>query len=139
MPKLLKNIMELMGVVFLRFAALPRIWCIWLVGLHAAGLAFIGHVEAQAVLGATTIAVLIQALIYDRIGFTRILGVSHLVWVPLFAWLASRGAAISAEPALMAWLVTLAITNATCLAVDLVDAWRYVRGERAPHYQWARG
>ena len=138
MPKILKNILELMGVVFLRFAAVPRLWCVWLVGLHGVGLAFIGHVEAQVILGVTAAAVVVQALIYGRIGFTRILGTSHLLWIPMFAWIATRVDGIAADPALATWLVALAATNAACLIVDAVDAWRFYRGDRAPHYTWAR-
>jgi hypothetical protein len=134
--KFLKNILEIFGVVYLRFRIVPRLWCVWLVAVNAASLLFIGHIEAQVVLAATGIAVIIQALIYDKTGFTRILGSAHILWVPMFAWMATRLETIQADPMLASWLTVLLATNAVSLIIDAVDAARYFRGERTPHYSW---
>ena len=136
MISFLKHLLELFGVVYLRFRWVPRLWCVWLVGVNAACLFFITHIEAQAVLAVTAIAVAAQTLIYGRIGFTRILGTVHLLWIPMFAWMATRLDTISAEPALANWLQVLLVTNLISMAVDTTDAVRYLRGERAPHYRW---
>jgi hypothetical protein len=138
MKSFLITMLKLFGVVFLRFRTVPRLWCAWLVGVNLACLYFIGHVEGQAVLVITAIAVSGQTLIYQRIGFTRILGVTHYLWVPMFAWMATRIDTIMTDPALAAWLAILFATNMVSLAVDTVDALRFVRGERAPHYSWER-
>jgi hypothetical protein len=61
---------------------------------------FITHTEAQAVLAVTAIAVAGQTLIYQRIGFTCILGSTHILWVPMFAWMATRLDTIAVEPGL---------------------------------------
>ena len=131
-----KHVMELFGVVLLRFRPIPRLWGTWLVAINAACLLVIGHIEAQVVLATTAIAVAAQALIYGRIGFTRILGSTHVLWLPMFAWMAFRVDAISTEPQLAAWLALLFITNFGSLAIDTIDAVRFLRGERAPHYYW---
>jgi hypothetical protein len=136
MISFLKNVMELFGVVFLRFHPIPRLWCVWLVGINAACLLFISHIEAQAVLAVTAIAVSAQALMYQRIGFTRILGAVHVMWVPLFAWMATRLDAITNEPGLANWLMLLLVTNLVSLVVDTNDCIRFLLGERAPHYYW---
>ena len=73
MFRFLRHLLEFFGVVYLRFRPVPRLWCVWLVGVNAACLLFITHIEAQAVLAVTAIAVVAQTLIYGRIGFTRIL------------------------------------------------------------------
>lgn len=138
MTRFLKHVLELFGIVYLRFRAVPRLWCVWLVGVNAACLLYITHVEAQAVLLVTAIAVSAQALIYGRIGFTRILGAVHLMWVPMFAWFATRAGSIASDPGLAHWIVLLLATNTVSLIVDAVDSIRFLRGERAPHYRWAR-
>ena len=51
----LQSMLELFGVVFLRFRPIPRLWCVWLVGVNAACLYFITHIEAQVVLVVTAI------------------------------------------------------------------------------------
>lgn len=136
MIRFLTHMLEIFGVVFLRFRPVPRLWCVWLVGINLACLLFITHIEAQVVLAVTAIAVAGQTLIYRRIGFTRILGTTHILWLPMFAWMAMRIDTIMGEPSLAIWLVLLFATNLVSYVVDTVDAVRFVRGERAPHYRW---
>lgn len=130
------HMLELFGVVYLRFRPVPRLWCVWLVGVNAACLLFITHIEAQVVLAVTGVAVAVQTLIYQRIGFTRILGTTHILWVPMFAWMATRLDSIATDPGLAHWLLLLLATNLVSMVVDTIDAVRFLRGERAPHYYW---
>jgi hypothetical protein len=132
-----RSILELFGIVFLRFRPVPRIWVVWLVAVNSAGLLFIRHVEAQVVLGAVGVAVLAQALIYQRKRFIRLLGATHYIWVPMIAWIALRlGALPVEESAFLVWLLVLIATNAVCLALDAWDITRFMRGERKPYYTW---
>jgi hypothetical protein len=130
------RMLELFGVVFLRFRPVPRLWCVWLVGVNLACLWFITQIEGQVVLAVTAIAVAGQTVIYQRIGFTRILGTTHILWLPMFAWMATRLDTIMGEPSLANWLVLLFVTNVVSIVVDTIDAVRFLRGERAPHYRW---
>jgi hypothetical protein len=70
------------------------------VDINAARRLFITHAETQAALAVTAIAVAGQTLIYQRIGFTRFLGATHILWVPMFAWMATRLNTITNEPGL---------------------------------------
>jgi hypothetical protein len=136
MIRFLTHMLEVFGVVFLRFRPVPRFWCAWLVGVNLAYLLFITHIEAQAVLAVTAIALAGQTLIYGRIGFTQILGTTHILWLPMFAWMATRLDSIRDEQSLATWLVLLFLTNLASYVVDMVDAVRFLRGERTPHYRW---
>jgi hypothetical protein len=134
---IIRSVYELFGIVLLRFRPIPRVWAAWLVAVNTACLLFIGHVEAQVALGAVGLAVIAQALIYRREGFIRLLGVTHLPWVPMLAWMAARLDSLPRqEAAFRAWLITLMATNAVSLAIDAWDAARFIRGERRPHYAW---
>ena len=137
MTTFLINMAKLFGIIFLRFRLVPRVWCAWLVAVNGASLAFITQIEGQVVLAVTGIAVVTQTLVYGRNGFTRILGTTHILWVPMFAWMALRWDAIASDPAMAAWVTVLFVTNLTSFVVDVIDALRFARGERAPHYQWA--
>ena len=132
----IKNVLELFGIIYLRFRPVPRIWCVWLVAVNAACLYFITNVEAQVVLAVTAFAVVVQALIYQRNGFIRILGSVHVMWIPMFAWMATRAEVISQDPQLQTWLMLLFATNLVSFIVDLIDSTRYISGERAPYYRW---
>ena len=133
----MRSVFELFGIVLVRFRPVQRIWGAWLVAVNAAGLFFIIHLEAQVALGAVGVAVLAQALIYQRKRFIRLLGVTHMIWVPMLAWMVLRLPTLpEGEVAFHAWLVTLIATNAVSLAIDAWDAMRFIRGERQPHYVW---
>jgi len=132
-----RSVFELFGIVLVRFRPLQRVWGAWLVAVNAAGLLFIQHIEAQVTLGAVGVAVLAQALIYQRKRFIRLLGVTHVLWVPMLTWIALRLDTLpKEETAFHAWLVTLIATNAFSLAIDAWDATRFILGERRPHYVW---
>lgn len=132
-----QSVLEILGIVLVRFHPLQRIWGAWLIAVNAASLLFITHIEAQVTLAAVGVAVLAQALIYQHKRFIRLLGVTHVLWVPMLAWMVWR---LSTHPAgqtaLQIWLVALIITNAVSLAIDAWDATRFIRGERQPHYVW---
>ena len=138
MMALLKSVLEIFGVVFLRFRIVPRLWCVWLVAVNMACLAFIQHVEAQAVLACTSMALVAQALIHRKLGFTRLLGITHALWVPMFAWIATRLDKIAMHDDLQTWLIVLFVTNCVSLVVDGLDVRRFLAGERAPYYHWSK-
>ena len=134
---IVRSAAELFGIVLLRFRPLPRLWGAWLVAVNLGALLFIGHVEAQVAVAAVGAAVIAQALIYQRRRFVRILGTTHVLWVPMLAWMALRLGSIPAEDAeFRAWLVALMATNAVSLGVDARDAVRFIRGDRRPYYAW---
>jgi hypothetical protein len=134
-----RSLVELFGIVLVRFRPVQRIWGAWLVAVNAACLLFIQHIEAQVTLGAVGVAVIAQALIYQRKGFIRLLGVTHVLWVPMLTWIALRLDTLpKGEAAFHVWLITLIATNAVSLAIDAWDATRFVLGERRPHYVWER-
>ena len=133
----MRSVFELFGIVLVRFRPVQRIWGAWLVAVNAAGLFFIMHLEAQVALGAVGVAVLAQVLIYQRTRFIRLLGVTHMIWVPMLAWMALRLPTLpEGDVAFQAWLVTLIATNAVSLVIDTWDATRFLLGERQPHYVW---
>jgi hypothetical protein len=134
---IVRSVFELLGIVLVRFRPVQRIWGAWLIAVNAASLLFIGHIEAQVTLAVVGVALLAQALIYQRTGFIRLLGVTHVLWLPMLTWIALRlNTFPEGETAFQVWLLILIATNAVSLAIDAWDATRFVRGERQPHYAW---
>src|SRR5512135_821364 len=86
----LRAVFEVFGIVLARFRPVQRAWGTWLVAVNSACLFFIGHVEAKVALGAVGAAVVVQALIYQRRRFVRVLGATHIIWVPMVTWMALR-------------------------------------------------
>ena len=108
-----------------------KIWLLLLVAANAvAPLFFLHRVEAQAVLAAMMIGAMLMSLLTARFGFTRILGLGHILWIPLLGWLGLRLGQISADDAFGLWVRGVMLLNALSLVMDAVDVFRYAAGDR---------
>lgn len=92
---------------------------------------FLGHREAQVVLGVFMVSAASMMVLAKAVGFTRLLGLGHVLWIPLLLYLWSRmGGHPAAEP-YGAWIRIVMLLNAASLVTDVWDVIRYARGERA--------
>lgn len=92
---------------------------------------FLGHREAQVVLGVFMVSAASMMVLAHVVGFTRLLGLGHVLWIPLLLYLWSRmGGHPAAEP-YGAWMRIVMLLNAASLVTDSWDVIRYARGERA--------
>ena len=123
---------------FIRFnwgiLQMPLPWQLWLALLVSANLVapllFIEHVEARVVVGALLISVALMTYLTARFGFTRILGLGHVAWIPLIAFLSTRLSDIPSDDAFGLWLRAVIALDAASLVIDTIDVARFVRGER---------
>ncbi len=123
---------------FIRFnkgvMRMPFYWQLWLLLLVAANLAislfFVGRFEAQMVLGAMGVNVILMTLLTGLTGFSRLLGLGHYPWFPLLYFLWNRLDRIPANDFFGIWIRVLMVLNALSLIVDTIDTARYVAGER---------
>jgi hypothetical protein len=123
---------------FIRFNqgvfGMPIHWKLWLALLVSANfvvpLFFIERIEAQAVICAFIIGMGLMTALTARFGFSRILGLGHVAWLPLIGFLLSRMSGFPSDDAFGIWLRAVIVLNAFSLVIDAVDVVRYVRGER---------
>ena len=109
-----------------------RVWIFWLLFVNAAGLFFLRRTEARWVLLACVASVVTMDRLFDAFGYTRILGLAHVIWwTPLVVYLFRRRASFG-EGAFGGWARWLVLTNAVSLAVDYVNLARWALGERGP-------
>ncbi len=92
---------------------------------------FLEHVEAQAVLAVGALGIVLMTALTARFGFSRIIGLGHIAWVPLLGFLWSQLPDIPATDAFGIWLRAVIVLDATSLVLDAVDAVRFARGDRA--------
>ena len=113
---------------------MPLQWRLWMMLLMTANvvvpLFFLGRLEAQVVLAAILASLVLFTLLTARGGFTRLLGLGHLPWVPLIWFLGTRLGEVSPDDFYGIWIRAVIALNATSLAVDAVDVIRYVAGDR---------
>ncbi len=114
---------------------LPLHWQLWLAVLVAANLVvpffYLQRLEAQVVLGTILASMTLMTLLTARFGFTRILGLGHILWVPMLAFLLARLGDVPAGDAYGIWIRALIVLNSVSLVIDAVDVVRYIAGDRA--------
>ncbi len=119
--------------------ALPlhlRAWVLLLISVNlVTPLFFLEHVEAQAVLTAGALGMVLMTALTARFGFSRIIGVGHIAWVPLLGFVWSQLPDIPATDAFGIWLRAVIVLDVTSLVLDAVDAVRFARGDRAETVQ----
>ncbi len=124
---------------FLRFnlglLGMPLHWQLWLGMLIGANLVaplfFLEHVEAQVTVAALLVSMALMTALTARFGFSRILGLGHVAWLPLLAFLLYRVTEVPATTAFGFWLRTVIVLDAISLVLDAVDVVRFLRGDRA--------
>jgi hypothetical protein len=108
-----------------------KLWLLLLVAANGvAPLFFLDRVEAQVVLAAMMIGATLMSLLTARFGFSRILGLGHILWIPLLGWLAFRLGHIPADDAFGLWVRGVMLLNTVSLVMDAVDVVRYAAGDR---------
>jgi len=63
-------------------------------------------------------------------GFTRLLGLMHILWIPLIIYLAGKLNVYAASQPIGLWIRGLLVLNGVSILIDFVDVMRYVYGER---------
>ncbi len=96
----------------------------------ALALFFLYTLEAKVVLATLVLGGVLMELLTWRQGFTRLLGLGHILWLGLVPWLVTRLALHEGEP-VVSWLVAVIVLNSLSLVLDIRDVVRYVSGARA--------
>ena len=113
---------------------MPLRWQPWLMLLVTVNflipIFFINRFEAQLVLVAFIAGTLLMTLLTSISGFTRLLGLGHILWFPLLYFLWSRLGETPTSDFFAYWIRTLMVLNALSLVIDAVDVVRYIAGDR---------
>ena len=114
---------------------MPIQWQLWLLLLVCVNLIiplfFIDRLEARLVVGAFLGSVLLMTILTAVSGFTRLVGLGHILWLPLLYFLWTRLDQIPGDDLFSLWVRVLMMLNAVSLVIDAADVIRYVAGDRA--------
>ena len=113
---------------------MPTPWKVWLMILVGANMiapvAFLNRLEAQITLATMLASMGLMTVLTARFGFSRILGLGHILWIPLLVFLFSRVSSIPADSAFGLWIRTLFVINILSLLIDSADVIRFIAGDR---------
>jgi len=116
-----------------------KAWLFFLNFVFLTAFAFDHAVAFWALVAYFASGVLLLPIMFWQRGLTRLLGVAHLIpWTPLLFYLGLRLVTDWAGPrvtwegdsSLYAWALVLCARLVVCLGFDLLDLWRWLRGER---------
>ncbi|MBI2479533.1 MAG: hypothetical protein HYV60_13135 [Planctomycetia bacterium] len=108
-----------------------KVWLMILAGANLLGpLFFLSRLEAQVVIGTFVLSACLMTVLTARFGFTRLLGLGHVLWIPMLGWLWLRLEHIPAGDPYGNWLRALMILNGLSLMMDVADVIRYLAGNR---------
>ena len=128
----MKSMMNFMKTMMI----MPIQWQIWLGVLVTANIVvplfFIHTLEAQVILPTAIVGLVIMSVIFSEKGFVRLMGIGHIVWIPLVFWLWTRLDHAPADSTFGYWLMAVIVLNSLSLFIDTIDVVRYVKGERTP-------
>ena len=114
---------------------MPIHWQLWLALLVIVNfvipLFFLNRLEAQVVAGTLLASVILMTGLTALSGYTRLLGLGHILWIPLLYFLWMRLEQNPADDVFGLWLRVLMILNATSLIIDVIDVGRYIAGDRS--------
>ncbi len=115
--------------------SMPIYWQLWLMLLVTFNLIiplfFLNRLEAQVVVGALVASMILMTVLTAISGFTRLLGLGHIFWIPLLYFLWMRLEQNPADDFFGLWLRVLMIINAASLIIDVIDVGRYIAGDRS--------
>ncbi len=127
---------EILWIALFRFQPVARVWAVCLILVNLGSLFFLDTIYAQMNLAAIGLGIALMIFIYQRVGFARLLGIGHILWVPMIAYFLMNLPDAMSQPTLYVWVVALIVFNTVSLVIDSIDVLRFLRGERAPHYTW---
>ena len=114
---------------------MPLPWKLWLMLLIFVNmivpLFYLDRLEAKVVLLAIVASMILMVTLTKLTGFTRLLGLGHIFWIPLLLFLGTRFAEIPANDSFGIWVRMLMVLNAISLVIDGIDVGRYIAGDRA--------
>lgn len=109
-----------------------QLWVVALVGANiVAPLFFIQHFEAKLAFAAGLFGLASMSALTGRFGFSRIIGLGHIAWLPLIVFLIRGAAETSVSSPFGLWIRTVIVLDSISLTFDFVDAARFYLGDRA--------
>ena len=107
--------------------AIP-IWVFYLMGINMASVGFWREPLAKLIFITFMISAMLMMGLYSRFGFEPILGLGHILWVPLLVYVLTRLPAF--ESSFKRYLVIFSISIAISLAFDATDVWKYFTSQK---------
>ena len=105
------------------------VWLSIVVVVNMFGLVFIDHIIAEWIVGIFLFQSVIMMLLYSYYGYEKILGLSHIFWIPLLGYILLNISSYDGN--ILYYLSVLLLINAISLVIDSIDVFTYFKQKNA--------
>jgi len=102
---------------------LVSVWVFWLMLINVASIGFWNEALAKIIFVTFMLSAMLMMGLYSKFGFKKILGLGHILWIPLLVFLLMELPATTHD--FKNYLIVLSISITVSLAFDVVDVWSY--------------
>ena len=99
------------------------IWLLFLMIANVSSLMFWSEPIAKVIFFTFMLSALLMMALYSKYGFEKILGMGHILWIPLLVYVLIEIPAT--QGAFKSYLIILLISITISLVFDIIDVWRY--------------
>lgn len=103
------------------------VWVLFLMIVNVASVAFWHEPAARFIFTSFVMSAMLMMGLYSRFGFEKILGLGHIPWIPVLAYVLTQLPA--AEAAFKSYLLALSVSIAISLVFDTIDVWKYFKNQ----------
>ncbi|MCZ6680142.1 MAG: hypothetical protein O7E52_23170, partial [Candidatus Poribacteria bacterium] len=86
---------------------------------------FFNELLAKVIFVTFILSVMLMMGLYSRFGFEKILGMGHILWIPLLVYVLME--IPTARDTFKSYLTILSLSIVISLVFDIVDVWKYLQ------------
>ena len=105
------------------------VWVVILMIVNVASVGFWDEPLAKVIFATFMLSAMMMMGLYSRFGFEKILGMGHILWLPLLVYVLMSIPA--ASDTFEAYLIIWSIFTVISLVFDVVDVWKYFTSQKS--------
>jgi len=105
------------------------VWVLILMIVNVASVGFWNEPLAKIIFVTFMLSAMLMMGIYSRFGFEKILGMGHILWIPLLVYVLME--VPTARGTFKGYLIILSISIVISLMFDIVDVWKYFTSRKS--------
>ena len=102
-------------------------WVFYMMAINLCAIFFWDQLLAKIIIVVFMASSILMMGLYSKFGFTRILGLGHILWLPLAIYIGFELGA--ADGIYLIYLIVLLITISISLVIDTLDVLKYLKGK----------
>ncbi len=105
------------------------VWVLILMIVNVASVGFWNEFLAKVIFAAFMLSAMLMMGLYSRFGFEKVLGMGHILWLPLLIYVLMEIPAGS--DTFKGYLIVWSIFTVLSLVFDVVDVWKYFTSRKS--------